>query len=115
MRSPLLSLSTLALGLFLLAGEAQAVVGRPLTPVSVAGVARRTTRRVAYTGAAVAASNTAAYNAAAYSAAAATPVTTLPSGCVQVVNAGVAYQQCGSTYYRPYYEAGNLVYVPATP
>jgi hypothetical protein len=27
---------------------AQAVVGRPLTPVSVAGVARRTARRCAY-------------------------------------------------------------------
>ena len=29
--------------------QAQAVVGRPLTPVSVAGVARRTTRRVVMT------------------------------------------------------------------
>jgi hypothetical protein len=29
------------------APEAHAVVGRPLTPVSVAGVARRTTRRCA--------------------------------------------------------------------
>jgi len=30
-----------------LISEAQAVVGRPLTPVSVAGVARRTARRCA--------------------------------------------------------------------
>ena len=30
-----------------LVSEAQAVVGRPLTPVSVAGVARRTARRCA--------------------------------------------------------------------
>ncbi len=30
-----------------LVSPAQAVVGRPLTPVSVAGVARRTTRRCA--------------------------------------------------------------------
>jgi hypothetical protein len=30
----------------LLVKEAQAIVGRPLTPVSVAGVARRTTRRM---------------------------------------------------------------------
>ena len=30
-----------------LVSEAQAVVGRPLTPVSVAGVARRTVRRCA--------------------------------------------------------------------
>jgi len=31
----------------LLVSTAQAIVGRPLTPVSVAGVARRTTRRCA--------------------------------------------------------------------
>ena len=35
-------------GSFSLVQEAQAVVGRPLTPVSVAGVARRTTRRQIY-------------------------------------------------------------------
>ncbi len=32
--------------------EAQGIVGRPLTPVSVAGVARRTTRRAVYATAA---------------------------------------------------------------
>ena len=32
---------------FSIISPAQAVVGRPLTPVSVAGVARRTTRRCA--------------------------------------------------------------------
>ena len=31
--------------------SAQAIVGRPLTPFSYAGVARRTTRRAAYGGA----------------------------------------------------------------
>ena len=34
-------------GTFSLIPPAEAVVGRPLTPVSVAGVARRTTRRCA--------------------------------------------------------------------
>ncbi len=34
-------------GLHSFVSTAQAVVGRPLTPVSVAGVARRTTRRCA--------------------------------------------------------------------
>jgi len=34
-------------------GSAQARVGRPLTPVSVAGVARRTTRRAVVGGAVV--------------------------------------------------------------
>jgi hypothetical protein len=35
------------LGVHSFVSTAQAVVGRPLTPVSVAGVARRTTRRCA--------------------------------------------------------------------
>ena len=34
-----------------LVGTAHAIVGRPLTPMSYAGVARRTTRRAAYAGA----------------------------------------------------------------
>jgi len=34
------------LGFIVVADEAMAVVGRPLTPVSVAGVSRRTSRRV---------------------------------------------------------------------
>lgn len=40
-------------GLVLSIESAQARVGRPLTPVSVAGVARRTTRRAVVGGAAV--------------------------------------------------------------
>jgi len=40
-------------GLTLSVERAQARVGRPLTPVSVAGVARRTTRRAVVGGAAV--------------------------------------------------------------
>lgn len=39
--------SLMATGEFGLASPAQAIVGRPLTPISVAGVARRTTRRCA--------------------------------------------------------------------
>ncbi|WP_298872191.1 hypothetical protein [uncultured Bradyrhizobium sp.] len=41
-------------------GSAQARVGRPATPVSVAGVARRTTRRAVVGGAAVGAAAVAA-------------------------------------------------------
>jgi hypothetical protein len=48
-----------ALGLELWHGEAHAIIGRPLTPFSYAGVARRTTRRAVMFGAA-------AYPAAAY-------------------------------------------------
>lgn len=59
--------------------QAQAVVGRPLTPVSVAGVARRTTRRVVMTS---------------------TYVATLPPACTVVVVEGMTLQQCGGTYYQ---------------
>ena len=55
-----------------LVSTSEARVGRPLTPMSYAGVARRTTRRAVYGSAAAAAA------AGAY---AATP------GCVQVTNA----------------------------
>jgi hypothetical protein len=60
---------------------AQAIIGRPLTPMSYAGVARRTTYRAAAAGA--------------YAGAYAAPVVVAPTvavaaptaGCVQVVNA----------------------------
>jgi hypothetical protein len=56
--------------------QAQAVIGRPATPMSYAGVARRTTRRAA------------AYGAAAGAAAAGTYYYTYPGPrCAQVVNA----------------------------
>src|SRR5215212_12203934 len=54
-------------------GQAEARVGRPATPMSYAGVARRTTRR------------TVAYGAAAGAAAAGTYYYAAP-GCRQVVN-----------------------------
>ena len=56
--------------------RAEAVIGRPVTPMSYAGVARRTTRRATYGAAAAGA---AAAGAAACGAA--------RPGCVQVVNA----------------------------
>jgi hypothetical protein len=60
-------------------GAAQARIGRPLTPGSVAGVARRTTRRVVRRSTIYAAS--------------------LPRGCVVVNINGAKYWQCGGTYY----------------
>jgi hypothetical protein len=63
-------------------GDAQAIIGRPLTPVSVAGVARRTTRRVIR--------RTAVY------------VAVLPAGCTTVNIDGTVLSQCGGTYYQPY-------------
>jgi len=59
---------------------AHARIGRPLTPLSYAGVARRTTRRAVVGGAAVGA----AYGAA-----------VVGSGCVQAVDAyGRIYTRC---------------------
>ena len=60
--------------------EANAVVGRPGTPVSVAGVARRTTRRAII--------------------ATSTYVAVLPPSCTVIVIEGTTLQQCGSTYYQ---------------
>jgi len=74
-----------------LASRAEAIIGMPLTPVSVAGVARRTTRRtLAYSGVYVA---------------------TLPAGCVRVVVNDTSLYQCGATYYAPYGAQYTVVYV----
>ena len=61
--------------------DVEARVGRPMTPVSVAGVARRTSRRTVR--------RTTVYVAA------------LPSGCSTVVIEGMTLHQCGATYYQP--------------
>ena len=65
-------------GIFI--SNAEARIGRPMTPVSVAGVARRTTRRTIR--------RTAVYAA------------TLPRGCTTVVIDGATLSQCGGTYYQ---------------
>jgi hypothetical protein len=116
-----------------LASTAHAIIGAPLTPMSYAGVARRTTRRVVYTEAAVATTAT----AAAASAAAAQPkpppppppapapagpvpigtvVQALPPGCVATPIGGVEYYNCApGVYYRAAFQGNNLVYVSAQP
>jgi hypothetical protein len=60
--------------------DAQARVGRPATPVSVAGVGRRTTRRVV---------RRTAYTVAA-----------LPAGCVYGNYYGGMYYNCAGVYYE---------------
>jgi hypothetical protein len=70
---------------------ASAVVGRPATPVSVAGVTRRTTRRVIRRSTIYAA--------------------TLPVGCSTIYIDGVMVYQCGGTYYQPYNNQYVVVYV----
>ena len=60
---------------------AEARVGRPMTPVSVAGTARRTTRRVIRRTSVL--------------------VATLPAGCSTVIIEGTTLHQCGGKYYQP--------------
>jgi hypothetical protein len=71
--------------------EADARIGRPATPASVAGVARRTTRRTIR--------RSTIYRA------------TLPRGCTTVVIEGTTLHQCGGTYYQPYNNQYVVVYV----
>jgi hypothetical protein len=99
----LLPLEALAVGTPLVSTEVLAVVGRPLTPVSYAGVARRTTRRAVAATAAVA------------TTAAVVSVATLPAGCARMNVNGASYYQCGTAYYRPQYDGPNVVYVQSSP
>lgn len=123
--------------------EASAIIGRPATPVSFAGAARRgvyaapihyaapvaaaavaTTAVVATTAtvAAVDESEAAQANAQAQAKAAAgvlevgTVVAALPAGCstTKVVN-GSSYYYCGGVYYKAGYESSTLVYVVSAP
>jgi hypothetical protein len=74
-----------------LVSSAEARVGRPLTAGSVAGVARRTTRRTIR-------------RSTIYSA-------TLPSGCATTSVNGITVWRCGGTYYQPYGGRYVVVYV----
>ena len=72
-----------------LATSADARIGRPLTPLSYAGVARRTTRRAVAVGVGVGVAAGAAY------AVAPAPVVVVPGGCVQAVDPyGRVYTRC---------------------
>ena len=91
--------------LAVLGDNADAVVGRPLTPVSYAGVARRTARRSAGT-AVVAPVPVAPVHAAV------APVAVLPGGCGRTMVGPTVYYRCGAAYYQPQYSGPNVVYVP---
>jgi hypothetical protein len=67
------------IGFFKLIGDAEARVGRPATPGSVAGVARRTTRRTIRRGAYIAA---------------------IPAGCAYGNYYGYNLYYCGGVYYQ---------------
>ena len=91
-------------GPFLLGGhDAHAVIGRPLTPMSYAGVARRTTRRAVAYGA------YGGYGAGVHPYVGTGVVTTAPPACGAFVG---GYATCGAVGYRAYYSGPNLVYAP---
>ena len=113
-------------------GDAHAIIGVPLSPVSYAGVARRTTRRVVAVEATAATAATAtAATASAAAAAAAQPkppppaaaparrfrsAPALPPGCVATPISGVEYYNCApGVYYRAVFQGNNLVYVATQP
>ena len=127
-------------GALTLVQDARAVVGAPLTPVSAAGVARRTTRRVVVAESASTQQQQAATaqqqaataqqqsataqqqsaTAQQQATAAARPpgappvgtvVSALPAGCKPETKGGVEYQNCGGVYYRAAFQGNNLVYV----
>lgn len=118
--------------------DASAVVGAPATPMSVAGVARRTTVRAASASAAASQQQAATAQqqqataqqqaataqqqaaTAQQQAAAARPagapavgtvVNALPAGCTPETRGGVEYQNCGGVLYRAAFQGNNLVYV----
>ena len=71
--------------------EAQARIGRPASPNSIAGVSRRTTRRRVR-------------RSTVY-------VRTLPRGCTTVIIEGTTLHHCGTTYYQVYGSQYVVVYV----
>jgi hypothetical protein len=118
--------------------DAHAVVGAPATPMSVAGVARRTTVRAASATAATSQQQAATAQqqqataqqqaataqqqaaTAQQQAAAARPagapaigtvVNALPDGCRPETRGGIEYQNCGGVLYRSAFQGNNLVYV----
>lgn len=68
------------LGFFKIIPDAKARVGRPLTPLSYAGVARRSTRRAVRRTA--------------------VQLSVLPSGCAYGPYFGAYYYNCGGQYYE---------------
>lgn len=121
-----------------LAPAAHAIIGAPLTPMSYAGVARRTTRRVVAVEATAATAATASAaqqqaqqqqaqqqqaqqqaqppKPAAGAPAIGTVVTSLPPGCAPIAIKGVEYYNCGpGVFYRAAFQGNNLVYVATQP
>ena len=78
--------------------DAEAVVGRPATPGSVAGAGRRTTRRTV---------RRVTRRHIVYG----TRFTILPVGYTTVIVIGATYYLYEGVYYKPYYEGNTIVFV----
>ena len=92
-------------------------LGALLLAASVAQAAVVVRTAVAYRPVARAAVGTAVVAGAAVATAAVvgSTVRTLPPSCTSVVVGGVAYQQCGPTWYQPHYAGSNVTYVVVNP
>lgn len=113
---------------FSLVKEAQAIIGAPLSPLSFAGVARRTTRRAVVVGTSSATAAAAASTSTAATAPQAPPpqpapaapvsavpigtvVMELPKGCQSLVVENVNYSECAGAFYKTAFLSNTLVYV----
>ncbi len=84
-------------GALSISATALARIGRPLTPVSIAGVRRRTRRRTRRR------------------IAVGMSMSMLPYGCVTTrVRAGLTYHYCSGIWYRPVYQGTTVVYIVDT-
>lgn len=100
--------------------EAHARIGRPLTPVSYAGVARRTTRRTVYGAAAVTTAAIASQPVTVVqqpvtvvqqaSLPVGSTVPSLPAGCSSTTVNNTSYFTCDGNWYKPAMQGGNVVY-----
>jgi hypothetical protein len=82
-------------------GDAQARVGRPLTPGSAAGVARRTVRR----------HTTRRHTTRRVIRRSTIYVSRLPAACVKTSVNGTVVWHCGGAYYQPYGGRYVVVYI----
>ena len=107
---------------------AEARVGRPATPVSYAGVARRTTVRAATPGAGAPGVGVAPAPGVGAPGVGATPapgvgavgtvvyaLPSVPSGCVPTLVNGIEYQRCESTWYQVQKTGSSVQYVIVAP
>jgi len=104
--------------------DAQARVGRPLTPVSVGGVRRRTRRRTAVVTAAVVTRPVVvgapvivgtpvvvgAPVVVETPVVVGTSYTALPAGCTTIPYAGITYYNCDGIYYKPAFQGDSVIY-----